>query len=84
MKNLVIKKTRTFNEDSCIRIKGTVEIDNVKHKFKLETDDYGAYVEGIEKKYLLQLIDAILEEDPDLDCFLEFQKEVISQWSDLD
>ena len=30
------------------------------------------------------LIDAILEEDPDLDCFLEFQKEVISQWSDLD
>jgi len=84
MKNLVIKSTRTFNGDSCIRIKGTVEIDNVKHKFKLEADDYGAYVEGIEKKYLLQLIDAILEEDPDLDCFLEFQKEVIAQWSDLD
>jgi hypothetical protein len=72
MENLVIEKQYTFNEDSCIRIKGTVEVDNVKHKFELETDDYGAYVDGIDKQLLPQLIAAILEEDPDLDCFLEF------------
>ena len=72
MENLVIEKQYTFNEDSCIRIAGKVEIDNVKHNFKLETDDYGAYVDGIDKQLLPQLIAAILEEDPDLDCFLEF------------
>ena len=72
MENLVIEKQYTFNEDSCIRIKGNVEVDNVKHKFNLETDDYGAYVEGIDKQLLPQLIAVILEEDPDLDCFLEF------------
>jgi len=72
MENLVIEKQYTFNEDSCIRIKGNVEVDNVKHKFNLETDDYGVYVEGIDKELLPQLIAVILEEDPDLDCFLEF------------
>jgi inorganic pyrophosphatase/exopolyphosphatase len=72
MKNLVIKKQRTFNEDSCIRIAGKVEIDNVKHNFKLETDDYGVYVDGIDKQLVPQLVEAILEVDPDLDCFLEF------------
>ena len=72
MKNLVIEKQYTFNEDSCIRIKGNVEVDNVKHNFDLQTDDYGVYVEGIDKELLPQLIAVILEEDPDLDCFLEF------------
>jgi hypothetical protein len=72
MENLVIEKQYTFNEDSCIRIKGNVEVDNVKHNFDLKTDDYGAYVDGIDKQLLPQLIAAILEEDPDLDCFLEF------------
>ena len=73
MKNLVIKKQRTFNEDSCIRIAGKVEIDNVKHNFKLETDELGfKYVEGIDKQLVPQLVEAILEVDPDLDCFLEF------------
>ena len=72
MKNLVIKKQRTFNEDSCIRIAGKVEIDNVKHNFELETDDYGVYVDGIDKQLVPQLVEAILEVDPDLDCFLEF------------
>lgn len=72
MKNLVIKKQRTFNEDSCIRIKGTVEIDNVKHNFDLETDELGfKYVEGIDKELVPQLVAIILEEDPDLDCYLE-------------
>jgi len=72
MKNLVIEKQYTFNEDSCIRIKGNVEVDNVKHNFDLQTDDYGVYVDGIDKELLSQLIAIILEEDPDLDCFLEF------------
>ena len=72
MKNLVIEKQYTFNEDSCIRIKGNVEVDNVKHNFDLTTDDYGVYVDGIDKELLSQLIAIILEEDPDLDCFLEF------------
>jgi len=72
MKNLVIKSTRTFNEDSCIRIKGNVEIGGIKHKFELETDDYSAHVDGISEHLWPQLIAAILEEDPDLDCFLEF------------
>ena len=52
MNNLVIKSTRTFMEDSCIRIKGTVEIDNVKHKFVLETDEGGLiHVEGVDTYY---------------------------------
>jgi len=72
MENLVIEKQYTFNEDSCIRIKGNVEVDNVKHNFDLQTDDYGVYVDGIDKQLLSQLIAVILEEDPDLDCFLEF------------
>jgi hypothetical protein len=72
MKNLVIKKQRTFNEDSCIRIAGKVEIDNVKHNFELETDELGfKYVEGIDKQLVPQLVEAILEVDPDLDCYLE-------------
>ena len=70
MKNLVITSTRTFNEDSCIRVKGKVEVNNVKHKFVVETDDYGPQVEGIDEQLLPQLIEAILEVDPDLDCFL--------------
>ena len=72
MKNLVIKKQRTFNEDSCIRIAGKVEIDNVKRNFELETDELGfKYVEGIDKQLVPQLVEAILEVDPDLDCYLE-------------
>ena len=72
MKNLVIKKQRTFNEDSCIRLSGKVEIDNVKHNFKLETDELGfKYVEGIDTQLVPQLVEAILEVDPDLDCYLE-------------
>ena len=74
MKNLVIEKQYTFNEDSCIRIKGNVEVDNVKHNFDLTTDDYGIYVASstFDKELLSQLVAVILEEDPDLDCFLEF------------
>ncbi len=72
MNNLVIKSTRTFMEDSCIRIKGTVEIDNVKHKFVLETDEGGLiHVEGVDTFYYHRLIEEILEVDPDLDCFLD-------------
>ena len=70
MKNLVITSTRTFNEDSCIRVKGKVEVNDVKHKFVVETDDYGASVNGVDEQLLPQLIEAILEVDPDLDCFL--------------
>ena len=72
MNNLVIKSTRTFMEDSCIRIKGTVEIDNVKHKFVVETDEGSLiHIEGVDTQLLPQLIEAILEVDPDLDCFLD-------------
>jgi len=72
MNNLVIESTRTFMEDSCIRIKGKVEIDNVKHKFVVETDEGGLiYPEGVDAQLLPQLVEAILEVDPDLDCFLE-------------
>jgi len=72
MNNLVIESTRTFMEDSCIRIKGTVEIDNVKRKFAVETDEGDLVnVEGVEGRLLPQLVEAILEVDPDLDCFLE-------------
>ncbi len=71
MNNLVIKSTRTFMEDSCIRIKGTVEIDNVKHKFVVETDEGGlVHIEGVDTQLLPQLVEEILEVDPDLDCFL--------------
>ena len=72
MKNLVITSSRTFNEDSCIRIKGNVQIANVKCKFVLETSDrYGIDIEGISEDMLPELIVAILEVDPDLDCYLE-------------
>ena len=72
MNNLVIKSTRTFMEDSCIRVKGTVEIDNVKRKFTVETDEGGlVHIEGVDTQLLPQLVEEILEVDPDLDCFLE-------------
>jgi hypothetical protein len=72
MNNLVIENTRTFMEDSCIRIKGKVEIDNVKHKFVVETDEGSLiHVDGVDTQLLPQLVKAILEVDPDLDCFLE-------------
>ena len=72
MNNLVIESTRTFMEDSCIRVKGTVEIDNVKHKFVVETDEGSLIrIEGVNDTLLPQLVEAILEVDPDLDCFLE-------------
>ena len=71
MNNLVIESTRTFMEDSCIRVKGTVEIDNVKHKFVVETDEGSLIrIEGVNDTLLPQLVEAILEVDPDLDCFL--------------
>ena len=72
MNNLVIESTRTFMEDSCIRIKGKVEIDNVKRKFAVETGVGGLiHIEGVDAQLLPQLVEAILEADPDLDCFLE-------------
>jgi hypothetical protein len=72
MKNLVITSARTFNEDSCIRIKGKVEVDNAKCKFVLETDERGRIdIDGITGQLLPQLVAAILEIDPDLDCYLE-------------
>ena len=72
MKNLVIEKRYSFREDSCIRIAGTVEIDNVKHNFDLKTDEMGAkYVDGIDKELVPQLVAILLEDDPDLDCYLE-------------
>jgi len=72
MNNLVITSTRTFMEDSCIRIKGKVEIDNVKHKFEVETDEGDLVnVKGVDTQLLPQLVEAILEVDPDLDCFLD-------------
>jgi hypothetical protein len=71
MNNLVIESTRTFLQDSCIRVKGTVEIDNVKHKFVVETDEGSLiFVAGVNDTLLPQLVKAILEVDPDLDCFL--------------
>ena len=72
MKNLVISSSRTFNEDSCIRIKGKVEVDNAKCKFVLETDERGNIeIEGLPDQLVPELVAAILEIDPDLDCFLE-------------
>ena len=72
MNNLVIEKQRTFMEDSCIRIEGKVEIDNVKHKFVVETDEGGLiHIEGVDTFYYHRLVEEILEVDPDLDCFLE-------------
>lgn len=72
MNNLVIEKQRTFMEDSCIRIEGKVEIDNVKHKFVVETDEGGLiHIEGVDTFYYHRLVEEILEADPDLDCFLE-------------
>jgi predicted RNA-binding protein with RPS1 domain len=71
MNNLVIEKQRTFMEDSCIRIEGKVEIDNVKHKFELETDEGGLiHIVGVDTFYYHRLVEEILEVDPDLDCFL--------------
>ena len=72
MKNLVISSSRTFNEDSCIRIKGKVEVDNAKFKFVLETDSRGRIdIDGVSEQLLPELVAAILEIDPDLDCYLE-------------
>ena len=39
MKNVTISKARTFNEDSQIRIKGTVEVAERVVKFELETEE---------------------------------------------
>jgi hypothetical protein len=72
MKNLVISSSRTFNEDSCIRIKGKVDVDNTKCKFVLETDERGRIdIDGVSVLLLPELVAAILEIDPDLDCYLE-------------
>ena len=72
MKNLVITSTRTFMEDSGIRVEGTVEIDNVKHKFVVETDEGSLIrIKGVDTFYYQRLIEEILEVDPDLDCFLD-------------
>ena len=72
MNNLVITSTRTFMEDSCILVKGKVEIDNVKHKFVVETDEGSLiHIEGVDTQLLPQLVKAILEVNPDLDCFLK-------------
>lgn len=72
MNNLVIEKQRTFMEDSCIRIEGKVEIDNVEHKFVVETDEGGLiHFEGVGAFYYHRLVEEILKVDPDLDCFLE-------------
>ena len=68
MKNLVITSTRTFMEDSGIRVEGTVEIDNVKHKFVVETDEGSRIrIKGVDTFYYQRLIEEILEVDPDLE-----------------
>ena len=72
MKNLKITSARTFSQDSCIRIKGKVEVDNAKCKFVLETDERGNIeIEGLPDQLVPELVAAILEIDPDLNCFLE-------------
>ena len=71
MKNLVITSTRTFMEDSCVRVQGTVEIDNVKHKFVVETDEGSLiHIKGVDTFYYQRLIEEILEVDPDLEWLL--------------
>ena len=72
MKNLVITSTRTFMPADGIRVEGTVEIDNVKHKFVVETDEGSLIrIKGVDTFYYQRLIEEILEVDPDLDCFLD-------------
>lgn len=71
MKNVTISKARTFNEDSQIRIKGTVEVAERVVKFELETEEDGTII--IESSVVLDeatLVKLILEVDEDLDCFL--------------
>jgi hypothetical protein len=71
MKNVTISKARTFNEDSQIRIKGTVEVAEQVVKFELETEEDGTII--IESSVVLDeatLVKLILEVDEDLDCFL--------------
>ena len=71
MKNLVITSTRTFMEDSCVRVEGTVEIDNVKHKFVVETDEGSLIrIKGVDTFYYQRLIEEIIEVDPDLEWLL--------------
>ena len=71
MKNVTISKARTFNEDSQIRIKGTVEVAEQVVKFELETEEDGTII--IESSVVLDeatLVKLILEVDEYLDCFL--------------
>ena len=68
MKNLVITSTRTFMPADGIRVEGTVEIDNVKHKFVVETDEGSLIrIKGVDTFYYQRLIEEILEVDPDLE-----------------
>lgn len=71
MKNVTISKARTFNEDSQIRIKGTVEVAEQVIKFELETEEDGTIIiESIVALDEATLVKLILEVDEDLDCFL--------------
>jgi hypothetical protein len=71
MKNVTISKMRTFNEDSQIRIKGTVVVDEQIVKFELETEEDGTVeIDSIIKLDEAMLVKLLLEVDEDLDCFL--------------
>ena len=78
MKNVTISKMETFNEDSQIRIKGTVIVDEQVVKFELETEEDGTveiffYKDRCHSFIKLDeamLVKLLLEVDEDLDCFL--------------
>jgi hypothetical protein len=71
MKNVTISKARTFNEDSQIRIKGTVEVAEQVVKFELETEEDGTIeIFSFIKLDEAMLVKLLLEVDEDLDCFL--------------
>lgn len=71
MKNVTISKMRTFNEDSQIRIIGTVEVAEQVINFELETEENGNIeIDSIIKLDEAMLVKLLLEVDEDLDCFL--------------
>ena len=71
MKNVKIKKSFTFNEDSQIAVWGTVEVDNQVVKFQLETDYNGNIVTESDIKLNTEtLVKLLIEEDDYLECFL--------------
>ena len=74
MQNVKISKARTFDEDSRIQIKGTVQVAGQVVKFNLETEYDGTNI--IESSVALDeamLVKLLIEAEDWLECFLDWE-----------